>query len=143
MNADDVIRHLGLLPHPEGGHYREIFRDAPAGGGRGCVTSIYYLLRENEKSHWHRVDSAEVWHFHAGAPLALALSPDGVDIEVHRLGTELADGERPLLVVPPGCWQSAESLGAWTLAGCTVAPAFQFEGFEMAPPGWDPAARRR
>lgn len=143
MNAEDVIRHLGLAPHPEGGHYREIFRDAPADAGRGCLTSIYYLLREHEKSHWHRVDAAEVWHFHAGAPLALALSPDGIAIEPYRLGADLGAGERPLLVVPPGCWQSAESLGAWTLAGCTVAPAFQFEGFEIAPAGWQPAARRR
>lgn len=141
MDAEDVIEQLGLKPHPEGGHYREIYRHAPDGGGRGWVTSIYYLLRAAERSHWHRVDAAEVWHFHAGAPLALSLSPDGNGIEDYRLGIDFAAGQRPLLIVPPFCWQAAQSLGDWTLAGCTVAPAFQFAGFEMAPPSWSPARR--
>jgi predicted cupin superfamily sugar epimerase len=139
MNADDVIRHLGLIPHPEGGHYREIHREFAADGGRGAVTAIYYLLRAKEKSHWHRVDATELWHFHAGAPLALCLSVDGRAIATHRLGLDLAAGERPQTIVPARCWQSAESCGAWTLVGCTVAPAFQFEGFELAPEGWQPA----
>ena len=143
MNADDVIRHLGLKPHPEGGHYREIYRDRAEGGGRGVITSIYYMLRAKERSRWHRVvDAAEVWHFHAGAPLDLSISADGQAIETHRLGIDFAAGERPLLVLPPGCWQAAESSGAWTLAGCTVAPAVLFEKFEMAPPGWEPGRSR-
>ncbi len=142
MDAEDIIEQLGLKPHPEGGHYREIYRHAPDGGERGWVTSIYYLLRAAERSHWHRVDAAEVWHFHAGAPLALSLSPGGTGIEDYRLGIDLAAGERPLLVVPPFCWQAAQSLGDWTLAGCTVAPAFQFAGFEMVAPDWSPGGAR-
>jgi len=143
VNADEIIRSLALAPHAEGGHYREIYRDRPAGGGRGAVTSIYFLLRGGERSAWHRVDAAEIWHFHAGAPLALSLSPDGVAVETHRLGTAITAAERPQFVVPPGCWQSAESLGEWTLVGCTVAPAFEFAGFELAPPGWRPKNDRR
>ncbi|MFZ0695408.1 MAG: cupin domain-containing protein [Alphaproteobacteria bacterium] len=130
MNADDVIRHLDLKPHPEGGDYREICRDLAENGGRGVITSIYYMLRAHERSHWHRVvDAAEVWHFHAGAPLDLPISRDGEKIETHRLGIDFAAGGRPLLVLPPGCWQAAESFGAWILAGCTVAPAFLFDKF--------------
>jgi uncharacterized protein len=139
MNADDVIRHLDLRPHPEGGHYREIHRDRPQGGGRGAVTSIYFLLRAGETSRWHRVDGTEVFHFHGGAPLSFSMSPDARSVETQILGMDLAAGERPQIVVPPHCWQAAKSLGAWTLVGCTVAPAFLFETFEMAPPGWEPA----
>ena len=138
MSADEIIRHLELKPHPEGGYYREIHRDAPPGGGRGAVTTIYFLLRAGERSRWHRVDATEIFHFHGGAPLAFAMSPDGRKTETFRLGMDLAAGERPQLVVPPHCWQAAESLGDWTLLGCSVAPAFVFEGFEMAPPGWKP-----
>lgn len=136
--ADAIIRVLGLSPHPEGGHYREIFRDRPAHGGRGAVTAIYYLLKAGERSHWHRVDAVEIWHHYAGAALALSISEDGRGSVRHRLGKGLAAGERPLLVVPANAWQSAEPLGAYTLAGCTVAPAFAFEGFELAPEGWAP-----
>lgn len=143
VTADELISALGLQPHPEGGHYREIYRDRPADGRRGALTSIYFLLRAGERSHWHRVDVTEVWNFHAGAPLALSLSPDGAAVETHRLGIALTAGERPQVIVPPGCWQSAESLGAWTLVGCTVAPAFEFAGFELAPPGWRPKGERR
>jgi predicted cupin superfamily sugar epimerase len=84
------------------------------------------------------VDAAEAWHFYAGAPLALTVSLDGRDASVHRLGPDLARGERPQFVVPAQWWQSARSLGIWTLVGCTVAPGFTFAGFEMAPPGWGP-----
>lgn len=139
--ASDWIAHLGLLPHPEGGHYREIYRDPAPEGRRGALTSIYYLLREGERSAWHRVtDAAEVWHHHAGAPLALALCPDGraASLETHILGLDVACGERPQVVVPPGVWQTAHSLGSWTLVGCIVAPAFEFSSFEMAPHGWVP-----
>jgi predicted cupin superfamily sugar epimerase len=144
-DAAAIIRELGLQPHPEGGHYRESFRDpVTVGSGaaaRGASTAIYYLLQAGERSHWHRVDAAEVWHWYAGAALALTISEDGREAVTHRLGADLAAGERPQVVVPAGAWQAAESLGAWTLAGCTVAPAFRFEGFEMAPPDWKPGPR--
>jgi predicted cupin superfamily sugar epimerase len=137
MTADEIIRLLDLKPHPEGGHFRETFRDA--GVPRGASTAIYYLLKQGERSHWHRVDAAEVWHWYAGDPLELALSPDGSVTETHVLGANLANGERPQLVVPKGVWQSARPLGRFALVGCTVAPAFVFEAFEMAPPGWRPS----
>ena len=133
-----VIAALDLAPHPEGGHYREIWRDRPADGRRGAGTAIYYLLAAGARSHWHRVDAAEAWHWYAGAPLALSLSPDGVTEAVLRLGPDLGAGERPFALVPTGCWQAAEPLGHWSLVGCTVSPAFDFAGFEMAPPGWRP-----
>jgi predicted cupin superfamily sugar epimerase len=138
LSAEEVVRLLGLAPHPEGGYYRETWRDAPPEGGRGASTAIYYLLREGEVSAWHRVrDAAEVWHHYAGAPLELALST-GRGRTTVRLGPDLAAGERPQAVVPAGTWQTARPLGGWTLAGCTVAPAFEFSAFEMAPPGWEP-----
>jgi predicted cupin superfamily sugar epimerase len=133
VNADAVVAALGLAAHPEGGWYRETFRHEPDGGGRGAMTAIYYLLKAGERSHWHRVDAAEIWHWYAGAPLALS-TPGARRV----LGPDLAAGERPQLVVATGEWQSAESLGAWTLVGCTVGPAFVFEGFELAPKGWTP-----
>jgi uncharacterized protein len=138
-SAEEVARLLGLEPHPEGGFFRETFRDAREdASGRASSTAIYYLLRAGEVSAWHRVDAAEAWHFYAGAPLALTVSLDGRDASVHRLGPDLARGERPQFVVPAQWWQSARSLGIWTLVGCTVAPGFTFAGFEMAPPGWGP-----
>jgi predicted cupin superfamily sugar epimerase len=137
-DAEAVIQSLGLARHPEGGWFRETFRDGAAGGGRGASTAIYYLLQSGELSHWHRVDAAEVWHWYAGSALRLSLSPDGKRRHSVTLGPTLAAGEEPQRVVPAGVWQSARSLGAWTLVGCTVAPAFDFSGFEMAPPGWEP-----
>jgi len=136
-DADAIIAALGLQPHPEGGHFVETWR-SPENGGRGAITAIYYLLRAGEVSHWHRVDAAEIWHYYAGAPLELAIAADGSAPERRRLGADLAAGERPQAVVPPHAWQSARSLGAWTLVGCTVAPAFTFDGFELAPVGWEP-----
>ncbi len=133
-----MIAALGLHPHPEGGHYRETWRDAPPGGGRGAGTAILYLLAAGERSHWHRVDAAEGWHWHAGAALALGLSADGRRAEEVRLGPDLGAGEQFFALVPKGCWQAARSLGGWTLVGCTVSPAFDFAGFEMAPEGWAP-----
>lgn len=137
----DIVRALALAPHPEGGHYRETFRDPEPAGGRGHSTVIYYLLAAGERSAWHRVDATEVWHWYGGAPLALTLSEDGRDARAERLGPDLGAGERPQLVVPKGAWQTAESLGRWTLVGCTVAPAFVFEGFALAPPGWRPESQ--
>ncbi|MDO9608611.1 MAG: cupin domain-containing protein [Brevundimonas sp.] len=129
VTAADIIRLLDLQPHPEGGHYRETFRDPRTVEGRSVGTAIYFLLAAGERSHWHRVDAAEIWHFHAGAPLALEIEGQGVVI----LGVDLAAGQRPQAVVPTGAWQAARSLGDWTLVGCTVAPGFEFAGFELAP----------
>ncbi len=137
--AARLVETLDLAPHPEGGWFRETYRHADAGGGRGFKTAIYYLLEAGDVSHWHRVtDADEIWHYYAGAPLTLAISPDGRDVERLIVGPDVAAGARPQALVPRGCWQSAESRGAWTLVGCTVAPAFDFAGFEMAPPGWRP-----
>jgi predicted cupin superfamily sugar epimerase len=140
-SAAEVIRFLDLKPHPEGGHFRETFRDAAgAAGGRAVSTAIYFLLARGERSGWHRVDAAEVWHFYAGAPLLLDIAADGsATIERLTLGADLTRGERPQAVVPAQAWQAAESRGAWTLVGCTVAPGFEFKGFELAPAGWSPA----
>jgi predicted cupin superfamily sugar epimerase len=138
LSADEVIRRLGLQPHLEGGHFCETFRDAPGPDGRSRSTAIYFLLKAGERSHWHRLDAVEVWHFHAGAPLDLRIAVDGKPILTIRLGIDLANGERPQAAVPAGAWQAAEALGAWTLVGCTVAPGFQFEGFELAAPDWEP-----
>ncbi len=135
--ADDIIAVLALEPHPEGGHFRETFRDAAGQGGRAHSTAIYFLLRSGERSHWHRVDAAEIWHWYAGAPLDLEIADDDGRVSV-RIGSDLSAGERPQAVVPAGAWQSAASRGAWTLVGCTVAPGFAFDGFELAPPGWSP-----
>jgi uncharacterized protein len=138
LSAAEVIRLLDLRPHPEGGHYRETFRDRRHGAdGRACSTAIYFLLAAGERSHWHRIDAAEVWHWHAGAALALRVAGAG-GIATIRLGPDLAAGERPQAVVPAGAWQAAESLGAWTLIGCTVAPGFEFSAFELAPKDWTP-----
>lgn len=135
-----IIRALGLEPHPEGGHFVETWRAAAPAGERGSGTAIYYLLREGEVSAWHRVDATEIWHFHAGAPLELGISEDGRSLRTTVLGADIAAGERPQAIVPPFAWQSAKSLGAWTLVGCTVSPAFEFSGFELAPPGRAPGS---
>ncbi|CAJ0889414.1 hypothetical protein AMST5_03960 [freshwater sediment metagenome] len=139
LSAAEVARLLDLGPHPEGGFYRETFRDAAGAGGRAASTAIYYLLPAGQVSAWHRVDAAEIWHWHAGAPLELTLFADGRHT-VHRLGADLPGGERPQGVVPAGVWQSARSLGAWTLVGCTVAPGFEFAHFQLAAPGEIPDA---
>jgi len=143
LSAHDLIRLLGLQPHPEGGHYRETFRDLRVDAeGRAASTAILFLLGIGEVSAWHRVvDAAEIWHFHAGAPLLLSVSPDGHEVTSQHLGPALDLGHTPQSIVPPGVWQSAVSLGSWTLVGCTVAPGFTFAGFELAPPGWRPKPR--
>jgi uncharacterized protein len=139
-SADDLVRQLDLSPHPEGGWYRETFRDTRLSSeGRAASTAIYFLLKAGEASHWHRVDATEIWLWHAGAPLALSISIDGEESHSHRLGLDLASGERPQAVVPARAWQSAQSLGAWTLVSCVVAPGFEFSAFEMAAPDWRPA----
>lgn len=138
MTPQDIIAALGMQRHPEGGWYTETFRDQ-AGGERGHSTAIYYLLQAGETSHWHRVhDAVEIWHHYAGAPLALSLSKDGSNAQALTLGPDILAGERPQGIVPAGWWQSARSLGAYTLVGCTVAPGFTFSAFEMAAPDWKP-----
>lgn len=141
MTPHEIIRLLNMRPHPEGGHYAETFRDDAADGARSASSAIYFLLQAGEISHWHRIDATEVWHFYAGAPLVLTISENGRDARAVRLGADLATGARPQAVVPRGAWQAAESLGAWTLVGCTVAPAFEFYAFELAPPDWRPTPR--
>ncbi|KAJ1545410.1 hypothetical protein HK405_007966 [Cladochytrium tenue] len=162
--ADDLIRLLGMQPHPEGGHYAETWRGGNIGGhgegGRAAGSAIYFLLRAGERSHWHRVtDAAECWHYYGGAPLQLSMAAAAASAaetsagvsaaaeyeaaaagEVTRqvLGLDVVGGQRPQLVVPAGWWQAAEPLGDWTLVGCTVSPAFEFSRFVLAPPGWKP-----
>lgn len=138
MSADDVIEALDLKPHPEGGCYAETFRDDEPAEGRAHSTAIYYLLREGEVSAWHKVDAVEIWHWYAGAPLALSTGADTGPVREHILGPSLAEGQRPQVIIPRHGWQSARSLGDWTLVGCTVSPGFEFEGFVMAPEGWQP-----
>jgi uncharacterized protein len=137
--AAEVIARLGLQPHPEGGHYRETFRD-PRLDANGCPvsTAIYFLLARGERSHWHRIDAVEAWHYYAGHALVLQIADDSGRRSV-RLGSDLAAGEVPQAIVPAQAWQAAESTGDWTLAGCTVAPGFDFATFELAPKGWAPA----
>jgi len=136
--AAGIISALGLERHPEGGWYAETFRDNPD-GGRGHSTAIYFLLEQGDVSAWHRVkDAAEIWHHYAGAPLELTLCDERRQRTSCMLGADLGAGDRPQAVVPAGWWQTARSLGAWTLCGCTVAPGFDFAQFELAEPGWEP-----
>ena len=137
--AADVIRLLDLKPHPEGGHFRETFRDSRSENGRAASTAIYFLLARGDRSHWHRVDAVEVWHYYAGSPLVLQIAHDGCAPHLVTLGPDLAAGQRPQGIVPAGAWQAAETTGDWTLVGCTVAPGFEFAGFEMAKPDFEPA----
>jgi uncharacterized protein len=149
LTAAEIIRLLDLKPHPEGGHYRQTFRDSliypppqaeedNVGAARAASTAIYFLLARGERSHWHRVDAVEIWHWHAGAPLALEIAAAPGQRERIMLGNDLAAGERPQGIVPAHAWQAARSLGDWTLVGCTVAPGFEFATFELAPPDWEP-----
>jgi predicted cupin superfamily sugar epimerase len=139
LGGNEVIRLLDLQPHPEGGWYRQTFKDMQAGEDRPHSTAIYYMLQAEEMSAWHKIDAVEAWHYYAGAPLSLTLSPpDGQGATVHILGPDLRSGARPQAIVPTGWWQTATSLGAWTLVGCTVAPGFHFDGFELAPKDWRP-----
>jgi predicted cupin superfamily sugar epimerase len=137
--AADIIARLALQPHPEGGHYRETFRDPRTDGdGRSLSTAIHFLLARGERSHWHRIDAVEIWHYHAGHALTLQIADDSGRRSI-RLGADLANGEVPQAIVPAQAWQAAESSGDWTLVGCTVAPGFDFATFELAPKGWSPA----
>jgi predicted cupin superfamily sugar epimerase len=137
-DADEIVARLGLKSHPEGGHYAETYRAPAPPGERGACTVIHFLLKEGERSHWHRVDAEEIWAWHAGAPLILKIGQHQV-----TLGPDVAAGQAPHAVVPAHEWQAAQPLGGWCLVSCVVAPAFQFAGFEMAPPGWEPCTISR
>ncbi len=139
LTADEMISRLQLAPHPEGGHFRETWRDPQEIDGRSVGTAILFLLKSGEISHWHRVDAAEIWHFYAGAPLELLKAvKEGSPVEKQVLGTDISTGQSPQIVIPAGYWQSAKSTGDWTMVGCTVSPGFEFSGFELADQGWEP-----
>lgn len=138
MTAEEIIERQELAPHPEGGWYRQTWVAEAAEGERPAGTAILFLLRAGERSHWHRVDATEIWHFHAGAPLVLSLAQsDAGPASAQVLGPNVLAGQSPQVIVPPDWWQAARSLGDWTLVGCTVSPGFRFEGFTLAPPGFD------
>ena len=138
MTADEIIAHFTLQPHPEGGWYRETWRATPIDGARPSGTAILFLLKAGQCSHWHRVDATEIWHFHAGAALELRLAEQAAGpAERQVIGTDFASAQAPQAIVPQGWWQSARTLGDWTLVSCTVSPGFDFAGFELAPPGFD------
>lgn len=138
LTAGEVISLLDLKPHPEGGYFRETLRDERTlDDGRAASTAIYFLLPAGRRSHWHRIDAAEVWHHYAGAALRLTIF-DGTTTQEVWLGPDMAAGEQPQAIVPARAWQAAESLGDWTLVGCTVAPGFEFASFELAPKDWSP-----
>ncbi len=139
-DADAIVKKLGMQPHPEGGYFIETFRDEEGPEGRGHSTVIYYLLKAGERSHWHRVDAVEVWFWQAGAPLELSLSKDETGTEILILGPDILADQQPQGIVPRYVWQSARSLGAWSLVSCMVAPGFLFEGFEIAEPDWAPTS---
>ena len=136
MTADQIIAHLSLAPHPEGGWYRQTW--VADNDGRPSGTSIYFLLKSGQASHWHRVDAVEIWHYHAGAALELRIAAtDAGPAQALILGADLQAGQSPQLIVPTGHWQAARTLGDWTLVGCTVSPGFLFSGFELAAQGFD------
>jgi uncharacterized protein len=132
LTADEVIRLLQLQAHPEGGYFRETFRDAKKVEGRSASTAIYFLLKQGEISRWHRIDAVEVWHWYSGAPIRLQIRHGEGPVETVLLGNDLLKNECPQVIVPAHAWQTAETLGAWTLVGCTVAPGFEFSRFEIA-----------
>jgi uncharacterized protein len=142
LAAAEIIRTLNLKPHPEGGHYRETFRDPRQTDGRAASTAILFLLARGERSHWHRIDAVEIWHYYAGAALKLSLV-DGAKEEIIRLGADITADEVPQVTVPARAWQAAESFGDWTLVGCTVAPGFTFDGLDLAPAHWSPRTKTR
>ncbi|OGO51744.1 MAG: cupin [Chloroflexi bacterium RBG_16_69_14] len=141
VDAAAVVAALGMVVHPEGGWYVETWRSPSIGGARPAGSAILYLLATGERSHWHRVDADEIWQYSAGDPLELRVWAEGdTAVTVHRLGVDVTGRSVAQAVVPAGAWQAARPLGAWTLVGCIVTPAFEFAGFELAPPGWEPPA---
>jgi hypothetical protein len=141
MDAGALIATLGMQPHPEGGWYKETWRAASPDGERAGASAIYFILEAGQRSHWHKVDAAEIWLWHAGAPIALEMAPgDAGPVHVVTLGGDLPGGETPQYVIEPGHWQAARSLGAWTLVSCIVSPGFEFDHFTLAPEGWSPGS---
>jgi uncharacterized protein len=141
QSAAAIIERLHLAPHPEGGWFRETWRTESRPGERAGATAIYFLLEAHQRSHWHRVDAAELWLWHAGGALALSVaSGDEGPVETATLGPEVLNGEQPQLLVPAGHWQAAEPLDGWVLVSCVVSPGFEFAGFELAPEGWSPGS---
>lgn len=139
MDPDAIIRQLELAPHPEGGWYRETWRADASPGARASATAIYFLLEAGQRSHWHRVDAAELWLWHAGAPLRLLTAPaDAGPVSEALLGPDLASGAEPQRLVPTGHWQATETMSGWALVSCIVSPGFDFAGFTLAPEGWSP-----
>ena len=138
-DAASLIRSLDLQRHPEGGWYRETWRAEASNGERAAATAILFLLEKGQRSHWHTVDATELWLFHSGSSLRLATAPaDAGPVTSHRLGTDIAGGDQPQIRIPPGQWQSAEADRGWALVSCVVSPGFEFSGFTLAPPGWEP-----
>jgi uncharacterized protein len=137
--ARALIAALGLVPHPEGGWYRETWRADAAPDERASATAILFLLEEGQGSHWHTVDAAELWFWHAGHPIALSRAADDAGpIETIMLGPDVAAGQMPQGLIPTGHWQAAEARHGWALVSCVVSPGFRFSGFTLAPPGWQP-----
>ena len=140
--ARDLIDRLGLEPHPEGGWYRETWRAPADEGERASATAIHFLLEQGQSSHWHRVDAAEIWLWHAGDPLILSVAArEAAAPEDTRMGSDVLDGEAVQHVIPAGYWQAAapaEGEHGYALVSCIVSPGFEFSGFELAPPGWSP-----
>ena len=137
-----VVSALGMIAHPEGGWYVERWRAPAEAGGRPAGSAILYLLAGVERSHWHRVDAAEIWAWSAGEPMELRVWANGdAAVTTYRLGADVIGGETPQAVVPTDAWQAARPLGSWALVSCIVTPAFDFAGFELAPPGWEPPVR--
>ena len=140
MNAPrTIIETLGLSPHPEGGWYRETWR-AASEGERSPATAIHFLLEHGQRSHWHRVDAAELWLWHAGSPLELLVEQDDGTVATIRLGGDVTQGYAPQSLVPANRWQSTEARSGWALVSCVVVPGFEFAGFELAAPGWAPGS---
>jgi len=143
VTAEDLIAALQLAPHPEGGWYRETFRSSAEPGERAAATAVYYVMQAGQRSHWNRIDADEMWLWHAGDPLDLTIvDSDGAPMRTIRLGGRVGEGEQPQVVIPAGQWQTAEPVApgeaGYTFLSCVVAPAFEFAGFELAPPGWEP-----
>ncbi len=127
MEADNLIKKLNMISHPEGGHYVENFKN-------DNVSQIYYLLKRNEKSHWHRLTKNEILHFYSGDPLEVFTSSDGIDYDLFSLGSD----DNYIYTVKANTWFAMRSAGSYSLIGCTVAPAFNFNDFELAPATWRP-----
>ncbi|MCB5197734.1 hypothetical protein SAMN05428995_10229 [Loktanella sp. DSM 29012] len=136
MSTAQLISYLDLAPHPEGGWFRETWSHGD--GPRANITAIYFLLARGESSHWHRVDTPEIWLFHAGAPLVLSrAATEAGPAEDVIMGPDLASGHIPQVALPPMEWQAARTTGNWTLCTCICAPGFEYAGFELAEPGFD------